>query len=291
MGRIFALGFAVLLMEMGCSSFSAEDATTRLVFRLSPSENHSDIRLDQARRVIEQRLDETQIVSSFLVQVKQPDELVILTGDVTPEQQTIIKELATVPGTMEFAILANLKEHAALIAQAQSGTDISDPSATQSAAWISAAVKDDGTVVDLWNDETLITREIERDGQTVSEYLVVFGSPDERVTNQYLTSIEALDTKDGKEIEFGLSERGGSLMQALTQIEQPVDGTTPRYLAVIIEGSLWAAPRINAPVGRAGRITANNSKADVERIVASLNSGQLASKVEFVRLESLAKKE
>lgn len=290
MRRTFALGFAVLLSGMGCFSFTAEDATTKLVFRLSPTENHSDIRLDQAQRVVEQRLNETGIVSQFLVQVKQPDELVVLTGDLTPEQQTAIKKLATVPGTLEFALLANPNDHAALIAQTQSGMDVSDPSAPQSAVWISAAMKDDGTRIEIDNSGTLVTREVERYGETVQEYLVVFGSPDQRVTNEYLTSIEAVDTKDGKEIEFGLSERGGSLMQALTQIEEPAQGATQRRLAILIEGELWAAPQIHAPIGKAGRIAADFSKTDVERIVAGLNSGQLASKIEFVRLESLSKK-
>ncbi len=106
-------------------------------------------------------------------------------------------------GTLEFAILANMRKHREIIRQAQASPDpVLRREGQVVAAWREVGweekneIRTAETAVYADAGSETVQREVERGGQKVRELLVVYEPPKRRVTGQYLT--RAYQTVDRK---------------------------------------------------------------------------------------------
>lgn len=288
MHRRLTLFLALLLAFAGCSKFDSQDAATKIRFRVGASEGGADRAADLAlvQRAIEHRLRDSGIVDGFVVETNVNGELSILTGTVTPDQLAVIQDLATRPGTIEFALLANPRDHAQAIAAA-TAEDATDQSARLT-AWIPLEAGPDGRPIELGDEGDPVTREVERDGKAWKEVLILRAAQGSRIATGSLVSVEAATDPSGNPaLQFRLNLQGGLLMNALTSGAQPAPDGFRRRLAILLDGRLHSAPSIMAPVGARGIIGGDFSKEDAERLAVVLSSGALAAPVEFVEVQDL----
>lgn len=288
------LALVLALLSGGCSrSFTAADAETRIVFRVGDPDapaDHSAI-LPALKEIVEQRLRSGPLASRFLVEVQAPDELVVLTPKLTDAQFADVKELVTRPGMLEFALLANSRDHAQLINDAMSGDAQPDAAAPQF-AWIPFKLDQHGRSIEINDVGTMTVRETEAAGQSYKEALVVLDRPDRRITDERLQSVTA--ERGGSEpnirpaLGFTLDSTGGALLSRLTA---SATGGFKRRLAVILDGRLHSAPTINDSIAGRGIIEGAFSQTEIDRIVICVNSGRLPAPVRFVESQNVRAEE
>lgn len=279
--------FLLMVAATGCSSsFTAEDAATRLVFQAAPTSGArvSEEELAALKRVVEARLRESRIVPDFVVQTTPAGELQILLPALGADAKSRIERLVTRPGTLEFAVLANLRDHSKLIAQAGQNADQSG----ETTQWVPLATRQNGQPVDMGLDGDVITREVETDGDTVREFLVVLREPQKRVTDELLSGVSLEEGPGGRlALGFRLSEQGGYVLRNLTAGSAPAPNGFRRRLGIILDGELVSAPYINDPIGGRGIIEGGFIHDQAEEIVWSLNAGRLPVPLLFIEAKDV----
>lgn len=277
----------LLLFVSGCApSFTAADAETRLVLKVGePGAAVDSDQLERVRAVVEGRLAATEAVWQFLVEAREPDELIVLSRKLTDEQIAEVKDILSRPGTLEFALLANTRDHAELIAAAQASEGAPAADEPPKSAWIPLALDSDGQPVTLSTHDSIVVRETEYDGQARTEALVVFDPPERRVTADLLKrAFRDFGSKGTPTLGFEFNTRGTYLMKRLTSESLPAADGFKRRLAVILDGRLHSAPTINVEIGGRGVLEGNFTAAEVDRMASSLNGGRLPAPVRFVEV-------
>ena len=143
----------------------------RIVFKVDVDDSAADRDelLQSVKRTIEQRLQRSNLLAGFAVHLSGDDRIEVLTPEITEDQLEQIRQLATRPGTLEFALLANRFEHAAQIDAATSATVTASPDGSWEWVPVAAGVDDPGP------HEGVLFRDIEQGGTSRREYLVVRG--------------------------------------------------------------------------------------------------------------------
>ncbi len=191
------------------------------------------------------------------------------------------KKQMTRLGTLEFAILANMRKHRDIIRQAQASPD--------------PVLRRDGQVVGAWRevgwsevnkvrtqkpvyaDAETVQREVERNGQKVRELLVYYEPPARRVTGQYLTrAYQTFDKSGGVCVGFSFNSTGAAYFGRLTRENAPsADGFHSR-LSILLDEQIQSAPGINEPIeGGSGIIEGRFTSAEVNELINVLNAGAL----------------
>lgn len=184
-------------------------------------------------------------------------------------------------GSLEFAILANLKDHPNEI---RIGSELRPDQNSYFR---------DGRLVLSWRDvakgqdvksspaDRTSTREVDRviDGKTVKvpQFLVVHEPPEKAVTGRYLTQAQAqMDDNGQMAVGFNFSARGGQLFSQLTDKYKPdkTDGFE-RRLAVLLNGEIQTAPTIRTRISDRGQITGNFKREEIDQLISVLNAGAL----------------
>jgi len=181
-------------------------------------------------------------------------------------------------GSLEFAILANDKDHRRQIDTARKLRNDQDSlieGGRVAASWRNVA---EGETV---NGNRAATREVERsvDGQPVkkTQYLVVHETPEREVTGRFLTrAAPTMDDSGQLAVSFTFNALGGNRFSALTGRYQPdkTDGFE-RQLAVLLNGEIQTAPNLKSRIGAQGQITGNFDKQEVDDLINVLNAGAL----------------
>lgn len=198
--------------------------------------------------------------------------------DVVEQKKRLIVEL----GTLEFAILANEKDHPAEIAKGRALSDSQDE------------VRSEGRLTASWRNvapgqrvepsDRVAMREVQRlsragEQVTVRQFLVKHDDPDRAVTGKHLVRANPeQDPESGQlVVSFSLNARGTQLFSALTGRYAP-DATEgfSRRLSILLNGEIHSAPTIQAriPYGRV-KIEGNFKKKEIDQLVAVLNAGSL----------------
>ena len=194
-----------------------------------------------------------------------------------PELVRQKKSLIQRTGSLEFAILANQRDHAEVIAEAQNvDRDLVRAGGRVVASWRPVGKGPDGQLKDVGAHGEVATRTITREGQEVQEFLVVFEEPDRRVTGTYLSrAYPTNDEQGGLAVGFTFNTRGAFLFQTLTSKYRPrADGTT-RRLAILLDGQVHSAPNLQAIISDSGQISGRFTKAEIDELVNVLNAGAL----------------
>ncbi len=199
--------------------------------------------------------------------------------DVVEQKKRAIIQL----GSLEFAILANERDHAVIIQQAKQLPEKNDE------------VRKDGRVIASWRQVSpkeedkmgahgeVAVREVKRRDEkqrevTVRQFLVAHDPPERAVTGKYLTRAGAsLDPSEGMAVSFSLNTKGGILFGDLTGKYQPnaSDGFR-RRLAILLDGQIHSAPEIRdrIPSGNV-QITGRFTQQEVDALIGVLNAGAL----------------
>jgi len=184
-------------------------------------------------------------------------------------------------GSLEFAILANDKDHSPQIEAARklrSDQDNLMQGGRLVASWRSVAKGED--VTPYAGDRTAV-REVDRtiDGKSVKvlQFLVVHEPTDRAVTGRYLTRVgSAMDQNGQLAVSFNFNARGSQLFSLLTGRYQPdsSDGFE-RRLAVLLNGEVQTAPNLKDRITGSGQISGNFDKQEIDDLINILNAGAL----------------
>ena len=207
------------------------------------------------------------------------DQIEVIVPGAEPERVEQVKRLITDLGKLEFDLLANQVDHAALIAQA----DRLPPDQKEIyrgeqliGKWRPAALDADG-VPKVMPGNDVHYREFERNGKQTYEYLVVMDpDPSKRIDGELLRSVRETMGDKGLAVSFTFNTRGGQLMQSLTSRYQPRPGSGHfTRLAILLNEEIHSAPTINAVIGASGVIEGSFTQEEIDTLLNVLNAGAL----------------
>jgi len=198
-----------------------------------------------------------------------------------PEMAERIERLVESVGTLEFRILANRRDHAALIERAEQdeGKKLRDDGGRLLAWWVPVA---DGQEETFSKDAEIAVRQTERNGRPSMEVLVVKDAFD--VNGSYLAGVTPnVDEMAQPCLNFRLNYKGGQLFAGLTGANLPdrVTGFS-RRLGIILGGYLHSAPGIKSTIRERGQITGSFTEQEVEDLANILAAGSLPAKLRKV---------
>ncbi|MEQ8786866.1 MAG: hypothetical protein RIC55_11230 [Pirellulaceae bacterium] len=188
-----------------------------------------------------------------------------------PDVMQRIAEFLARPGTLEFRIVANQRDHAELIEQAgrSDATTLYDTEGRRLAWWAPAAIGKE----DLAEARETAKRTVRRAGREVREVLVVDDEFD--ITQEHVKDAVAdLDVRLERCVNVTLSEAGAQRMSALTEGNLP-DGAFRRRVAVLLDGRLHSVPVIAGKVAEKLRISGPFTPEEAQDLIDVLKSGTL----------------
>lgn len=250
-----------------------------LVFKATPLAGNKSIELEEAKRVITGRLRTAELNCRFQVKEAGLSQLEVITFGADEADLERIKEYVTVNATLEFAPIAHSERDVELIEAAEHVVGEVQIDDVVRGAWLTA-VKPDS---DDWNYLTMdeaVFRERDVDGKPRREWLVAY-EPEARVNGSHLRRAEAgVDHAGAPALHFEMRATEAWRMSMLTESLRPA-GNKYRNLAIIYNGQIVSAPRVQSQINGQGMITGNFTRAEVEDMAILLGSGQLPCVLEF----------
>ena len=208
------------------------------------------------------------------------DRIEIIIPGAEPDLVEQKKRLITKLGSLEFGIVANDKDHAVIIERARR----LPPGINE--------LRDETNVIASWrdvvenkadNDGRIAVREVPRTDEITGEainviqYLIKHEPPEYTVTGKYLTNASPTQDESGNPaVSFKFNPRGAALFGSLTQRNLP--DTTDQFhrkLAILLDGKVQSAPRINSRITDSGVIQGRFDMDEVVSLVGVLNAGAL----------------
>jgi SecD/SecF fusion protein len=209
------------------------------------------------------------------------DRIEIIIPGADPDLVEQKKRLITKLGSLEFGIVANDKDHERIIADAMrrppGENEVRNADQRVIASWTD--------VVENKFDQSgrQAVRQVERTDPVtrktvkVAQYLIIHKPDKFTVTGKDLTSASpSRDANGNPSVSFKFNPRGAALFGALTQENLPdtTDGFH-RHLAILLDGKVHSAPRINSRITDSGTIEGRFDMKEVLELVGVLNAGAL----------------
>ncbi|MEY3172251.1 MAG: hypothetical protein RLZZ436_164, partial [Planctomycetota bacterium] len=216
------------------------------------------------------------------------DRIEVIVPGEDPQTVDDIKRRITRLGSLEFHIVANNTDSE--IATVARNLDLSEKDVRIDgelrARWVRAAEANGAPK--LLQSNTAIRRSVKAertvDGRVeqydTEEYLLLIDPPDEQVTGRYLRSAyRDFDPQSAQiVVNFAFDQTGAYLFGQLTGRNVPRSGVPDRELAIVLDGFLDSAPRINEQISDRGQISGGGggfSAAEADELVSVLNAGAL----------------
>jgi SecD/SecF fusion protein len=193
-----------------------------------------------------------------------------------------IADLLPRPGTLEFRILANARDHQQLIARSKAepeSNSLSDPGGQLPAWWLPVQ---DAVEKRIGQVDHIATRTVTKGDREVLEVLVVKDPFD--VNGSHLKRVSVDSDGGGRPcVAFTFAASGAQRFGDLTGNNLPdPTGQVYRHLGIIIDGELSTAPRIMGKVSDRGQMTGDFTRQEVQDIVDLLNAGSLPAAIRKV---------
>ncbi len=207
------------------------------------------------------------------------DRIEVIIPGADAERVKKVKDQIVSLGNLEFAILANNVLHQEEIALANDPTNVRDNNVYRGkdlvAMWRRSAYNTEGDpkVSRGSVDSTVYTRQVQEDGKSITEFLVVVRK--QRITGRYLVGVRETITDKGLAVGFTFNERGGYLFGQVTGEYQKRDGAAPNHLAVLLDGTIHSAPTVNGVITTTGVIEGNFTQTEIDTLVGVLSAGAL----------------
>jgi SecD/SecF fusion protein len=278
---------------------------TNLIFEVDHSASEkeiTDLVMDQMVAAIAKRINPGGLDEIVIRRVGFDRIEIIIPGEDPADVQRTKDKIKRL-GSLEFAILASRRDHGpgGKKIPRDLPAELRQEGIISLAGKLSPVEKDlrsDGRVVASWREVGLTGTEPNQtpkdvgdggdvvtrpgrtleDGKTVlKEFLVVFEKEDGRVTGQYLTRVSPGTDESGQlSVDFRFNGEGARRFLSLTQKYGPEsDKSFHRRLAILLDGNVHSAPRINQPIGRSGQISGDFDPDEITELVAVLNAGAL----------------
>lgn len=192
-------------------------------------------------------------------------------------------------GVLEFAIVANPRDHRALIESARQGEADKDEVESDGAivaSWHQPMLQPNGQPVVEVGDSEVAARQVQRGGDSeVQQFLLIREREDELVDGRFLTRVAiGLDETGSDCINLTFNKAGARRFFELTSRNRPAADGYKRRLAILFDGRIHSAPNINGTISDQCQITGDFSREELEQLVATLNSGALAIRLNPTRV-------
>lgn len=213
-------------------------------------------------------------------------EVTVLKTD--PSSVARIDRLVLFQGTLEFRITANTPDHRSIVARAKLlgegetrllGPKKPDQNKTPLIAWwVPVAEKREGS----FPADIFVTRVVKDNGREVTQVLVV--NDPFHVTGRCLRRAAAQTDERGRpSVSVSLTSEGAVLFAQLTSLNSP-DTVTGFYrnLAIILDGKVYSAPRIQGPISEGALISGDFLAKEARDLADVLNAGPLGTRLRKV---------
>ncbi|MFM7055964.1 MAG: protein translocase subunit SecD [Planctomycetota bacterium] len=216
------------------------------------------------------------------------DRIEVIVPGEDPQTVDDIKRRITRLGSLEFHIVANNTDSD--VTRMALDMDLAEKDVRIDgelrARWVRAA--EANGVPKRLESSTAIRRPIKAertvDGRVeqydTEEYLLLIDPPDEQVTGRYLRSAyRDFDPQNAQiVVNFAFDQTGAYLFGQLTGRNVPRSGVPDRELAIVLDGFLDSAPRINEQINDRGQISGGGTgftATEADELVSVLNAGAL----------------
>ncbi|NLY03108.1 MAG: protein translocase subunit SecD [Rhodopirellula sp.] len=216
-----------------------------------------------------------------------PKQIEIIIPEADEAEVERMKRIISSVGTLEFRILANQRDHKALIerALAEDSQKLLSGDGKLLAWWVPVTKGEENSFA-TYNE--IATRTRERRGDEFLEILVV--KDDFDVTGGYLTrAVSDVDQRGRPCVRFFFNAAGGRLFSGLTSNNLPDEVQEfTRKLGIVLDGYLYSAPSIQSTISQQGEITGEFTKQEVQDLVDVLNAGSLPAALSKEPISQLA---
>ena len=210
------------------------------------------------------------------------DRIEIIIPGADPDLVEQKKRLITKLGSLEFGIVANDRDHGPEIKRAMALPPTINELRNVSDERIVASWRDvieSKADIDGRHAVREVQRIDEKTGETVmvTQYLIHHDPPELTVTGKYLTNASPTQDQNGNPaVSFRFNPQGAARFGSLTQRNLP--DTTDQFhrkLAILLDGKVHSAPRINSRITDSGVIEGRFDMKEVNELVGVLNAGAL----------------
>jgi SecD/SecF fusion protein len=279
----------------------AGESRVLLQYEVEPPADAKDqpANIDAVLQAVRERVRSAGIQQT-IIQAAGKSAVRIMVVEYEPGLAQRVKRLLASAGTLEFRILANNRDHKAIIERANKEPGGVTKGKTDEgkevieAWWVPLYTTDKPAdkkrMEPLLSYPEIAQRTVKEGGREVKQVLVVKDSFD--VTGAYLSKATTGVDRNGKPcVNFALSAKGGRLFAGLTGANLPeMDDRFTRKLGIILDGRLFSAPSIQSTISDRGEITGAFTKQEVEDLVAVLNAGALPAKLNLIQELVIEKK-
>ncbi len=210
------------------------------------------------------------------------DRIEVIIPGADAEKVSQVKKRITNLGSLEFALLANTREHAMLIQEARAlpqNVDELRRGAVLRAKWRHAGIDPrTGELKEIGTEYGVEPRTVTRDGKTVQQFLVVVDEdPKRRITGQLLKrAYEEIGPSGAPVVGFEFNTQGAYLFQQLTARHMPKEGSNHKTrLAILLNDEIHSAPSINDMIPGRGIIEGDFDSQELQELIDVLNAGAL----------------
>jgi preprotein translocase subunit SecD len=221
------------------------------------------------------------------------------TKDELAARDEIHRQICTV-GALEFRIVASKRFDESLIEKA---------AAARKEAWKKSPGTDDGRLYrnadgkelgfwcrirahseDQYKDDpaAIVLAANGKDPRHLELFVLAPNSPATSVTGADIADANpARGPEGGWELNFRLTPGGGQKFQRLTGEHVPLADDFHYRLAIMMDGVLLSAPRLNSAIGDSGRITGDFTQLEVANLSDLLNAGCLPAALQTTPVKEL----
>jgi preprotein translocase subunit SecD len=239
--------------------------------------------MDRIVALSSRRVNGARFAGASVSQAAQ-NRIAVFLPDADADEIVHVRELLTMSGTLEFAIVANRRDHEYIVRAAQETPDtdlVVDGRVVAKWRPVVPEKDDDGRDVpnqDFDRNPDIAVRQMAGKPEGFQEVLVLYEADDaRRITGQLLDRANPThDSSGSPAVGFHFNQKGGYLFHELTSQYKPGRDDFHRQLAVILNDQLVTAPRINQPIGTDGIIESSRfTMENVEDLVSVLNTGAM----------------
>ncbi len=249
--------------------------------------------MDQMVTAVSRRLNPSG-VEEITVRKVGADRIEVIIPKASPEVVERKKRQMTRLGSLEFALLANRRDHGASVIKEidesnNPNKDLLREDGSLWAGWRAVGVNANGTPKEVGVEGEVVSKMIPVNGQDVLHYLVVFGRTNERVTGKYLSrAYETTDENGRLAVGFVFDQQGGYRFQNLTSSHKPLSDGFKRRLSILLDNKIHSAPSIITTISDQGQITGSFTHEEVTELIGVLNAGALTVPIQEEPISELS---
>ncbi|MFC1597581.1 hypothetical protein ACFL5Q_06560 [Planctomycetota bacterium] len=287
-GMLVAGLLPLVVTTTGCDGTFGKQVGMVVIYEVeadeaSPGAKLSDPVMKKLMAAMDRRLNPGRRTSGRIRQLDDGRiEVSVFRAD--PEVMQRIADLLPLPGTLEFRVLANRRDHPLLVKEAVEvdGRELRGPDGDVLAWWLPVMRGEEERLLQFVDSAETVSRKRTHRDYEWTEFLVV--KDIFNLNGSYLTNARASFDSSGRPcVLFTFNHSGGKRLEGLTGDNLPneADGFH-RHLGIILDGHIKSAPAIRSTISRRAEITGDFTRQEVQDLVDVLNAGSLPAAIRKV---------